>query len=101
MRDSYHEELEDINSCLVEMANAVGSAMSTATTALLDADVALLPLNLFRHPARTREAAAVVLELLQAGAVSLPMTSFALAELDAALAALSAGTTVGRVVLLP
>jgi phosphate transport system protein len=41
VRDSYHEELEDINSCLVAMANSVGSAMSTATTALLDADVAL------------------------------------------------------------
>ena len=41
MREHYREELEDINSCLVEMANSVGSAMSTATTALLDADVAL------------------------------------------------------------
>ena len=44
MRDSYREELEDINNCLVEMANSVGSAMSTATTALLDADVALADL---------------------------------------------------------
>ncbi|TFV62985.1 UNVERIFIED_ORG: phosphate signaling complex protein PhoU [Bacillus sp. AZ43] len=44
MRDSYHEELDDINACLVEMANSVGSQMSTATTALLDADVALADL---------------------------------------------------------
>ena len=44
MRDSYREELDDINHCLVEMANSVGSAMSTATTALLDADVALADL---------------------------------------------------------
>jgi phosphate transport system protein len=44
VRDTYHEELDDINACLVEMANAVGSAMSTATTALLDADVALADL---------------------------------------------------------
>ncbi|MGY1721632.1 phosphate signaling complex protein PhoU [Blastococcus sp. SYSU DS0533] len=44
MRDSYHEELDDINTCLVEMANSVGSQMSTATTALLDADVALADL---------------------------------------------------------
>jgi phosphate transport system protein len=44
MRDSYHEELDDIRNCLVEMANTVGSAMSTATTALLDADVALADL---------------------------------------------------------
>lgn len=41
MREHYREELEDINACLVSMANHVGSAMSTATTALLDADVAL------------------------------------------------------------
>jgi phosphate transport system protein len=44
VRENYREELEDINSCLVEMANAVGSAMSKATTALLDADVALADL---------------------------------------------------------
>jgi phosphate transport system protein len=41
MRDSYREELDDIRACLVGMANSVGSQMSTATTALLDADVAL------------------------------------------------------------
>jgi phosphate transport system protein len=41
VREHYREELEDINACLVAMANSVGSAMSTATTALLDADVAL------------------------------------------------------------
>ena len=41
MRESYHEELHDINNCLVELTNSVGSAMRTATTALLDADVAL------------------------------------------------------------
>ena len=44
MRESYIEELEDIRSCLVAMANTVGSQMSTATTALLDADVALADL---------------------------------------------------------
>ena len=44
MRESYREELDDINHCLVEMTNSVGSAMSTATTALLDADVALADL---------------------------------------------------------
>jgi phosphate transport system protein len=41
VREHYREELQDINSCMVEMANTVGSAMSKATTALLDADVAL------------------------------------------------------------
>jgi phosphate transport system protein len=44
VRQQYHAELADINNCLVEMANAVGSAMSKATTALLDADVALADL---------------------------------------------------------
>ncbi len=44
MRETYFEELEDIRGCLVEMANTVGSQMSTATTALLDADVALADL---------------------------------------------------------
>jgi phosphate transport system protein len=44
VREQYREELEDINSCLVDMANSVGSAMSKATTALLDADVALADL---------------------------------------------------------
>jgi len=44
VRDHYREELDDINSCLVAMANSVGSAISTATTALLDADVALADL---------------------------------------------------------
>jgi phosphate transport system protein len=44
MRQSYHDELDDIRDCLVEMANSVGSQMSTATTSLLDADVALADL---------------------------------------------------------
>jgi phosphate transport system protein len=41
MRDTYHEELDAISGSLVGMANMVGSAMSKATTALLDADLAL------------------------------------------------------------
>ena len=41
MRDTYHEELDSISTALVEMAHQVGSAMSRATTALLDADLAL------------------------------------------------------------
>ena len=44
MRETYREELDDITACLVAMANSVGSQMSTATTALLDADVALADL---------------------------------------------------------
>lgn len=41
MRDVYHEELDAIGASLVEMANMVGSAMSRASTALLDADLSL------------------------------------------------------------
>jgi len=41
MRDAYHDELDTISDSLVEMTNLVGSAMSRATTALLDADLQL------------------------------------------------------------
>ena len=41
MRDAYHDELDRISDSLVEMANLAGSAMSRATTALLDADLTL------------------------------------------------------------
>ena len=41
MRDTYHVELDAISNSLVEMANLVGSAMSRATTALLDGDLQL------------------------------------------------------------
>lgn len=41
MREAYLEELESITTSLVEMTNLVGSAMNRATTALLDADLAV------------------------------------------------------------
>ena len=41
MRDGYHEDLDAISAALVEMANLAGSAMSRATTALLDADLTI------------------------------------------------------------
>ncbi|HEV7757160.1 MAG TPA: phosphate signaling complex protein PhoU [Mycobacteriales bacterium] len=41
MRDTFHDELDQIGGALVEMTNLVGSAMSRATTALLDADLNL------------------------------------------------------------
>ncbi|MFJ9775261.1 phosphate signaling complex protein PhoU [Kitasatospora sp. NPDC101157] len=41
MRDAYHEELDAIGDSLIEMARLVGSALGRATTALLDADLAL------------------------------------------------------------
>lgn len=41
MRIAFHEELDGITASLVEMTHLVGSAMSRATTALLDADLQL------------------------------------------------------------
>ena len=41
MRDLYHEQLDAISDRLVEMTRLVSSAMSRATTALLDADLKL------------------------------------------------------------
>jgi phosphate transport system protein len=41
MRDEFHDELDQIGTALVEMTHLVGSAMSRATTALLDADLQL------------------------------------------------------------
>jgi phosphate transport system protein len=39
VRDSYHERLTDVTDGLIEMSRLVGSAVSKATTALLDADL--------------------------------------------------------------
>ena len=41
MRDHFHEELDAISDQLVEMTRLAGSAMSRASTALLDADLPL------------------------------------------------------------
>jgi len=41
MRDAYHEELDALRDELVEMTRLVGSAVARASTALLDADLAL------------------------------------------------------------
>jgi phosphate transport system protein len=41
MRDAYHEELDGLNGKLVEMTRLVRSAISRATTALLDSDLSL------------------------------------------------------------
>ena len=41
MRDQFHEDLDTITDQLVEMTRLAGSAISRATTALLDADVHL------------------------------------------------------------
>ena len=40
MRQSYHEQLAEVGDGLIEMSRLVGSAVSKATTALLDADLA-------------------------------------------------------------
>jgi phosphate transport system protein len=40
VRDTYHEQLAEVGDGLIEMSRLVGSAVSRATTALLDADLA-------------------------------------------------------------
>ncbi|MDQ1656018.1 MAG: hypothetical protein QOD41_1101, partial [Cryptosporangiaceae bacterium] len=40
MRDTFHDELDQIGTALIEMTQLVGTAMSKATTALLTADLA-------------------------------------------------------------
>jgi phosphate transport system protein len=41
MRDSFHEDLDALNLTLIQMTQMVGTAMESATTALLTADLAL------------------------------------------------------------
>lgn len=41
MRDTFHDELDQIGRALVDMSQLVGTAMRRATAALLDADVSL------------------------------------------------------------
>ena len=41
MREQFHEELDQLSDLMVEMTRLVGSAVGRATTALLDADLAL------------------------------------------------------------
>ena len=41
MRDLYREQLDDVLADLVQMAQAVSSAVRAATTALLEADIHL------------------------------------------------------------
>jgi phosphate transport system protein len=41
MRDTFHDELDQIGTSLIEMTRLVGTAMSKATTALLEADITL------------------------------------------------------------
>jgi phosphate transport system protein len=41
MRDSYREQLDDVLTDLVHMAQVVSSAVRSATTALLEADIHL------------------------------------------------------------
>ncbi len=67
MRDTYHDDLDSISTSLVEMTNLVGSAMSRATTALLDADLQLAEMVITADEAvdaRYRETEAKAFDLL-------------------------------------
>ena len=86
---------------IVLVGYTAGRTVALDLPTLMDRDVSLLPLNLFRRPARTREAAATVLRLLRDGHLRLALTRFRLEETTAAVERLASGETVGRVVLLP
>ena len=78
-----------------------GRAVTLDLPTLIERDVSLLPVNLFRRRARTREADATVLGLLRDGALRLSLTRFRLDGLTGAVESVSNGETVGRVVLVP
>jgi NADPH:quinone reductase-like Zn-dependent oxidoreductase len=86
---------------VVLVGDVGGPTVTFDLPALIDRDISLLPLNLFRLPDRTREAAAAVLEHLRDGDVHLPVSRYRLVDLTAAVTDLTEGRTVGRVVLLP
>lgn len=86
---------------VVLVGYTAGPAVTFDLPALLERDVSLLPLNLFRRPDRTREAAATVLGLLGDGEIHLPLTRFFLDDVPSAVESLAHGDTVGRVVLVP
>jgi NADPH2:quinone reductase len=86
---------------VVLVGYTAGRSVTLDLPTLMDLDVSLLPLNLFRLPARTQTAAATVLGLIQDGDLDLPMTRFGLDELASAVESLARGQTVGRVVVLP
>ncbi len=86
---------------IVLVGYTAGRTVTLDLPTLMERDVSLLPLNLFRRPSRTREAAATVLGLLRDGDLHLPLTRFRLEELASAVESLANGETVGRVVLVP
>jgi NADPH2:quinone reductase len=86
---------------VVLVGYTAGRTVTLDLPELIDRDVSVLPLNLFRHPVRTREATATVLRLLNDGRLHLPLTRFRLGDLATAVGSLAAGETVGRVVLVP
>ena len=86
---------------VVLVGYTAGRTVTFDLPTLMELDVSLLPLNLFRHPVRARNAAARALGLLDAGNLALPTTRFGLEDLGAALETLTTGEAVGRVVLVP
>ena len=86
---------------LVLVGYAAGTESTLDLPAFLAADVRLLPVNLIRWEARLRPRAAELLAELAAGALELPVVSFALADVGKALAALRSRSVQGRIVLLP
>jgi NADPH:quinone reductase len=72
--------------------------LEVSLTALISADVSLVPLNLIFRAAEVEAAAPRLLERVEAGELEVRMNVFPFAELADALALLRAGTGAGRVV---
>ena len=83
MRQAFHEELSALTDSLVEMTNLVASAMSRATTALLDADLRLAEsvisadetVDLLRHEVEERAFDVMARQAPVAGDLRLIVTS--------------------------
>jgi NADPH2:quinone reductase len=86
---------------VVLVGDAAGRSVTLDLGTLIDRDVSLLPLNLFRDRARTREATDTALGLLGDGDLHLPLTRFRLDETAVAVQSLANGETIGRVVVVP
>ncbi|HEX2193227.1 MAG TPA: zinc-binding dehydrogenase [Acidimicrobiales bacterium] len=86
---------------VVMVGYAAGTSVTLDLPTLIELDVSLLTLNLFRQPTRTREAAAKALELFRHGDLQLPLTRFPIEDVTSAVQRLAAGEAVGRVVLVP
>jgi NADPH2:quinone reductase len=86
---------------IVLVGYTAGTRTELDLSRLMQRDVRLLPLNMIRREPAARAAAAGLLEQLARGELSLAVTTFPLAEVARALAALERGSVSGRIALVP